>query len=336
MKVYSDIEGMGFSAMRMLMLNEAAEHELPVLQEEANQLRIQSDYGVFGIARRDRNGFRLEVEADGVSNLHVLRDSLVAHISHVQPDVAAQIAWSDTVQSGLRPPNFQFAEIKTTTRLCASFQRVTLTLSKPDGFGDHVIHFRFVLPRLDDSAPEWPTLASNGSTRWPAGAKALHRPVYTARAHRGDEIDVDVFVHAGGRTSEWAVAAAPGTSVALVGPGGGGILDACRVVLAGDETAYPAVSRIIDGLPEGAQGRVILLNHSGQRDYPIPCHDGLTVDWVEPPDFVSTVSAAASDCADGYLWIAAEAGHINALRTSDQILRHPKSQRYVSAYWKRK
>ncbi|WP_299772598.1 siderophore-interacting protein [uncultured Tateyamaria sp.] len=335
MKVYSDIDGLGFSTMRKLMLNEATEHGLPVLEQGENRLRIKSDYGAFGIIDRSANGFRIEIEADGAGNLHVLRDSLVAHIADFQPDVAAQIAWSDAVQDGLRPPNFQFAKVKAATRLSASFQRLTLVLSKPDSFGDRAIHFRFVLPRPDNPAPEWPTLAANGSTRWPEGDKALHRPVYTVRAQRWAEIDVDVFLHEGGRASEWALGVASGTSVALIGPGGGGVLDAARVVLAGDETAYPAISRIIESLPGQTRGKVILLSHAKQQDYPVPHHVGLTPAWVGPDDFVRAVSSAASDCMGGYVWAAADAGQINALRNCDEIAHHPKAQRYVATYWKR-
>ncbi|WP_147112395.1 siderophore-interacting protein [Tateyamaria sp. syn59] len=335
MKVYSDIDGLTFAAMKGLMLHEATEHGLPVLDNSADSLRIQSEYGVFGIVDRGSNAIRIEVEADGPSNLHVLREGLVDHIIHFLPDLTQQIAWSDTVQEGLRPPNFQFAEVIAAERLCPSFQRLTLCLSKPEGFNDRAIHFRFVLPHQGNTDPEWPTLTANGSTRWPTGDKALHRPVYTLRAQRGAEIDVDVFVHEGGQASDWAIQVRPGTQVAVIGPGGGGVIDASDVVLAGDETAYPAISRIIESLADDVSGRVILLNHDMRKDYPLPQHPGLSVQTVGPDAFVTAVCAAASACTDGYVWIAAEAEQVKLLRKANAIEKHPKSARYLATYWTR-
>ncbi|MCH2165712.1 MAG: siderophore-interacting protein [Marinovum sp.] len=332
MKVHSDIQGLAFPAMKAMMLHEAHEHGLPVLKDTVTRLMVKSDYGAFGIDAKD-NGLRLSVEAEHEADLFVLRDSLVAHIAHFLPDVAATIKWSDAVQSGQLPPNFQFGELISSERLCADFQRLVLRLSDPDRFDDRSIHFRFVLPKPDDDDPQWPFVSQNGATVWPDGEKALHRPVYTVRHLHENEITVDIFRHDGGRTTEWADKVAPGTRVGIVGPGGGGVLEETEVLLAGDETAYPAISRIIDALPKGSTGNVLLLDHGDKADYPIPTHEGLTLRWIAPQDFDDAVVGSLPNAENGYAWIAAEKARIKIYRAHEAISAFAKDQRYLASYW---
>jgi iron complex transport system ATP-binding protein len=105
---------------------------------------------------------------------------------------------------------------------------------------------------------------------------------YTVRADRSGaaapEIDVDFVLHVdagghGGPASNWAAAAKPGDGVVLIGPNihaancataesYGGIEWrpglAQRVLIAGDETAVPAISAILESLPEDITGHAIL------------------------------------------------------------------------------
>ena len=176
MKVHSDIDGLAFAAMKAMMLHEAQEHALPVVEDTATRLQVRTEYGAFGITDRAPKGLRLDVEADRADNLYVLRDSLVGHIEHFLPEVAQTISWSDDVAAGQLPPNFQFATVTASEPLTTTFRRLRLRLAKPELFDDRAIHFRFVLPRADETDPVWPTIAPNGSTRWPSGAQALPRP----------------------------------------------------------------------------------------------------------------------------------------------------------------
>ena len=99
-----------------------------------------------------------------------------------------------------------------------------------------------------------------------------HVRTYTVRELRGAGTDtrvvVDVVLHPGecGPGSRWAAAARPGDRVVLLGPrrgfAFGGIefdpAGAPRVLIAGDETAVPAVAGILAGLPLDAAGTAYL------------------------------------------------------------------------------
>lgn len=107
---------------------------------------------------------------------------------------------------------------------------------------------------------------------------------YTVREFRpatgglGAELDVDFVLHFdaagnGGPASCWAAAAVPGDEVTIIGPNAeaancataktyGGIEWrpglASHVLLAGDETAVPAIVAILEGLPEYMTGNAVL------------------------------------------------------------------------------
>ena len=312
----------------------AEQYDLTVVEDGPETLMIETEFGQFGVRDRNPNGLRLVINADKADNLHVIRDALVGQIAEAVPDVAEAITWSDTTEHDQYPPNLQFTEIMESRPLCADFQRVTLRLERPEPFEeDDAIHFRILLPEPGNTDPDYPTLAPNGATKWPKGAKALHRPVYTARRLKGDLVDMDVFRHAGGRTCDWAKDVTPGARLAIIGPGGGGLVTHDAVVLAGDETAFPAIARIMETLPSDATGQVILLSHTGQRDYPFPPAGKLSIAWTDKKSFVETTRAALAATANCYAWVAAERGQTGKITASDELKAVPKSQRYVAGYW---
>jgi NADPH-dependent ferric siderophore reductase len=160
-------------------------------------------------------------------------------------------------------------------RLTPHFLRITFTGEDLDelasGGADQRMKLLFplpgderpVLPDGDDWYAAWRAL--------PADRRCPMR-TYTVRAARPlqRELDVDVVLHgATGPASAWAETAQPGDEIVLVGPnarfpgaaggvewrppaGGGALL------LAGDETAVPAISAIAEALPVGTGARVVL------------------------------------------------------------------------------
>lgn len=334
MKVHSDIDGLSFEAMKTLMRMRAEEYQLLVVEDGPDTLMIETDLGQFGVVDRAPDGLRLVIAALKPDNVHVIRDALVGQIAGAVPEIAEAITWSDMSERDQYPPNLQFADVVETRQLCTEFHRVTLRLERAEAFAaEDAIHFRILLPEPENTDPDYPTLLPNGSTKWPKGAKALHRPVYTARSLHGDLVEMDVFIHEGGRACAWAEAVEPGTKLAIIGPGGGGIVDQGPVVLAGDETAYPAIARIMESLPQGTRGKAILLSHEGHRDYPFPDGHALHVDWVDKKGFAPSARAALGDAPDAHVWIAAERGQTGKITGSAELKAIPKTQRYIAGYW---
>lgn len=119
-------------------------------------------------------------------------------------------------------------------------------------------------------------------------------------------------------------------------------MDQAVVTLCGDETAYPAIARILEHLPTGAQAQLVLSNRSGAADYPfvLPKHVQVTLDWVRDPTSGQFAMHAAtryerqSNAYSGaFLWFAAEAAEAAEMRKAVKAAGWSKTAAYVAAYW---
>ncbi len=189
------------------------------------------------------------------------------------------------------------------TQLTPHFTRITFG-------GDDLQHFgidgldqriKLLLPRADSTFPELglfdgPSPAMlDWYRRWRELPDEERNPIrtYTIRAVRPElaEIDVDFVLHGTeGPASAWAQAAAPGDELIIVGPDSraaspaGGIEwnpgPARRVLLAGDETAAPAICAILESLPDDFSGEAFIeVPEAGDR-LNISHPSGVTVTWL--------------------------------------------------------
>ena len=97
------------------------------------------------------------------------------------------------------------------------------------------------------------------------------------------ELVLDVVVHGDeGLAGPWAQAARPGDLVQLLGPGGAyapsGDVD--WHLLAGDETALPAIAASLERLPAGAVARVFVEVADAAEEQPLPPAPGVELTWV--------------------------------------------------------
>ena len=129
---------------------------------------------------------------------------------------------------------------------------------------------------------------------WRALPDELRNPIrtYTVRAVRAAsrQIDVDVVVHpVDGPASIWAETAVVGDELIVLGPnarhegfhGGVDFLPpphAERILLAGDETALPAIAAILERLPPTASGHAIVEVPHVDDAVCLSAHPGFTVD----------------------------------------------------------
>lgn len=103
---------------------------------------------------------------------------------------------------------------------------------------------------------EWNGPASHIKLIFDGGSHdANNRPVmrtYTPRRYdiTTGELDVEFVLHGNGPAADWARDAAPGMALTISGPGRGYIVDTAAdwYLLAGDETAIPAIATILEVL----------------------------------------------------------------------------------------
>lgn len=176
------------------------------------------------------------------------------------------------------------------------------------------------------------------------GSRPIIRTLTPLRFEPGPlELDVEIVRHGHGPLSAWADTAQPGDRVAVSGTGRGyEITPAARAfLLAGDESALPAISVLLRALPREANVQVIVeVQHLTAR-LELPTHPGATVQWYQletgsrPGDsLVAAVTGAQLD-PDVRIWAAGEAAAVQRIR------RHlfdecglPRSRAVVRGYWK--
>jgi NADPH-dependent ferric siderophore reductase len=157
------------------------------------------------------------------------------------------------------------------------------------------------------------------------------------------ELDVGIVVHGGGAASDWATSTDPDAPAAVSGPGRGYAVDgdAPAFLVAGDETAIPAVTQVLEALPaeSAVHVRIEIAHPDGRLE--LPEHPGATVEWCElPPGSTpgDALAAAVRDvelAPDTRVWAAGEAAAVQRIRRhlfEDRGL--PRAQTSVRGYWK--
>ncbi len=246
-------------------------------------------------------------------------------------------------QDGPRP--VAVLTVTAVRQVTPSVRRVTLT-GDPAVIGTAEPTVNLLVPRVDDPAPRWPTVARDGRIVWPPGSHGVSLRSYTARRQdpATGELDVDFVLHGDGPAAAWAGAARPGALLAVAGSGSLGFSPAATLLLAADETALPAVSRILAQVPPGTRGLALLEVADAEEEQDLAAPDGLEIRWLHrgatPPGestlLVDAVAALERPHGDVFAWVAAESAAVRAVR-ADLRARWglTRAEHHAIGYWRR-
>ena len=157
------------------------------------------------------------------------------------------------------------------------------------------------------------------------------------------ELDVEIVLHGAGPLSTWAASARPGAHLAVAGTGRGYTVDpdGLDVLLAGDESAVPAIGLLLGALPPEAAVRVIVEVADLVARVELPAHPGLTEQWIvatpeaPPGDALVAAVVAAELGPDVRVWAAGEAAAVWRIRKHlFDAVGLPRSRAVVRGYWK--
>lgn len=195
----------------------------------------------------------------------------------------ARAPMSDPARAGSRVlPFFREMTVARAHPVTPRMRRVVLA-GDAVHFDAASLHVRVLIPPAG-RPPVWPHADEAGRMVWPKGGDTLVPRVYTVRAldrARG-EIALDVALHDGAATpgADWARGARPGDKVGLLGPGGAPFLPAAFTLFAGDETALPAIARMLEGLPATARAVVRIEVEDAGEEQPLRSRAALDVRWL--------------------------------------------------------
>ncbi|OIJ92434.1 siderophore-interacting protein [Streptomyces colonosanans] len=167
---------------------------------------------------------------------------------------------------------------------------------------------------------------------------------YTVRAwdpvHR--ELTLDFVIHGDeGLAGPWAVRVQPGETVRFMGPGGAYAPDTSADwhLLAGDESALPAIAAALEALPAGAAARAFIEVAGPQEEQkivsdvePVWLHRG-----SRPVGEALVEAVRALEFPDGrvHAFVHGEAGFVKELRRLLRVERQiPREDLSLSGYWR--
>lgn len=187
-------------------------------------------------------------------------------------------------ERGPRKPRVQHVgTVVRTQRVAEHLVRVTLggpglAAFEPKEATDQYVKLLFADPALGLTPPY-----DLDAIRAEHGKDAVPvRRTYTVRAARDGEIDVDFVTHgAEGIAGPWAEAAQPGDLVAFNGPGGAyaprpGVWQ----LLAGDESALPAIAAALESMGPDEHGEVLLDVGGPGDEIELQVPAGVRVQWL--------------------------------------------------------
>jgi NADPH-dependent ferric siderophore reductase len=129
----------------------------------------------------------------------------------------------------------------------------------------------------------------------------------------------------------------------MAGPLGRNIQPARWVLLAGDETALPAIARILEGLPSTASGHAFIEVADSREEILLAAPSGLAITWLHrngaSPGSTNLLVGAVRTVhwpnhSDVFAWIACEARAMRAMREHLRKTRNLAREQYLAvAYW---
>ncbi len=242
------------------------------------------------------------------------------------------------------PPPFRPVTVAGAEALGPRMRRVTLTGPALDGLAvaQPAASVRLLLPSAGSDELVMPTWEGN-EFLLPDGSRPVIRTL-TPRHRTGDRLDVDVVLHGGGALSDWAESAPVGAPAAVSGPGRGYDVDpdAPAYLLAGDETALPAIAQLLETIPATTPVGVIVEVARPEGRLDLPDHQGAEVTWLDldpgasPGDALAVAVTAATIVPGTRVWVAGEAAAVQRIRThlfDERGL--DRRATTVRGYWKR-
>ena len=202
---------------------------------------------------------------------------------------------------------------------------------------------RLLLPRTASTGLERPVWTGNEYLYDDGTRPAIRTLTPLSLDASGPALAVEIVRHGSGPLSEWAGSVEHGGTVAVSGPGRGYVPDstATSFLVAGDESALPAITTLLPALP--AEARVAVFVEIADPVARLPWSDrpAAVTTWLELPagappgdELVKAVVAADLDPA-GRVWAAGEAAAMQRIRRHLFEARGlPRSQAVVRGYWK--
>ncbi|MFI9240133.1 siderophore-interacting protein [Streptomyces cinnamoneus] len=247
-----------------------------------------------------------------------------------------------------KKPQLTRAHVVRTERLTPHMVRVVLGGEELAGFGageysDHYVKLLFPVEGVAYPEPFDMEVIRRDMPRdqWP------RTRTYTVRSfdRAARELVIDFVFHGDeGLAGPWAAAARPGDEIRFLGPGGAYVPDPAAGwhLLAGDESALPAIAASLERVPEGALVHAFVEVADAEEEQKLELPAGVEVTWLHRAGrpvgeaLVEAVRSLDFPAGDVQAFVHGEAGFVKELRRHLRMEREvPRERLSISGYWRR-
>lgn len=217
---------------------------------------------------------------------------------------------------------------------------------KPSEFTDSYVKLVFVADDVDVARLPNP-LTLDSFADLPAAKQPVIRTLTVRHVDPvAREIAIDILVHGEhGTAGPWAAAVEPGQPAYLMGPAGAYSPDPAADwhLLAGDETALPAISVALEALPPNAIGQAFIEIAGPENEIPLTAPDGVGINWIYRGGRADLISedragdhAPLIEAVKSAPWLPGQVHvfvHGEAQAVMHNIRRYIRKDREVDAKW---
>jgi NADPH-dependent ferric siderophore reductase len=242
------------------------------------------------------------------------------------------------------PRNLWLVEVAATRRIASRMQRITLHSPRmaemPDG-----PNIKLMIPPTPTSPVAIPQVDPRGRPVWPDPATRPALRTYSVRSmdRHGGFLDVDFVLHGhAGPAANWAANVRPGAQLIVGGPGGRMMRPAASYVLAADLSALPALSRVLEDLPQDARGVAFIEAFDESDRIELRHPPGVRVEWLFTRSPQSPLPEAVRNGVDWpahagcFLWVAGESDAVRAIRAFGRdVVGLDRRMILAIGYWRR-
>ncbi|MGY5130474.1 siderophore-interacting protein [Streptomyces nigrescens] len=209
-------------------------------------------------------------------------------------------------------------------------------------YSDHYVKLVFPQPGVQYPEPfdiaqiraefprdQWPSTRTYTVRTWDAATR---------------ELTVDFVVHGDeGLAGPWAAAAQPGEEIFLLGPGGAYVPEATADwhLLAGDESALPAIAASLARMPAGVPVHAFIEVAGPEERQELDAPAGAEISWLYRGgapvgrELVAAVRALEFPSGRVQAFVHGEAGFVKELRRLLRVEREiPREALSISGYWR--
>jgi NADPH-dependent ferric siderophore reductase len=243
-------------------------------------------------------------------------------------------------------PQYHHVQVSRIESLTPHLVRVTLHGEDLAKFETHGVaeHLKVMFPAEGQERPVPPTWTEDGPV-YADGPRPVSR-TYTPRRWRPEalELDIEFLLHGEGVASTWASRAQVGDHLVVTMPGGPYRMDpeASDFVIAGDESAIPAIGTILEGLPSSARAQVFIEVEGSADELELTSPAQIDVQWLHrgmgDVPVGRKIEAAIRDVSippGRRVFVACEAGVMRDIRRHLMAERGlERSAFHTHGYWK--